>query len=220
MRHGELTIITSDSAEASMVHSCRLGSDAEKAGLPTLIVNCALSPKRFKEHFNANHQPKAKPELFLHSSVKGNLASEADAIDQMVYEGKVGLVIIVGWEWTSSSWRRKQRLLHYLRELMAERDVAVVVYSHCHNNPKPGHVDKGGVGKLALMSMFVAEIEMSEELESSCPKPPPLVFKNIAEEQAAERSARELISKINGLGERVEEAPREPKYSTGGEVCT
>ena len=56
LRDGEVTIVTSVSAEASMVHSCRLGADMQKAGVPTLILNCAISDKRFREYFAKNHK--------------------------------------------------------------------------------------------------------------------------------------------------------------------
>lgn len=200
LRDGEVTIVTSVSAEASMVHSCRLGADMQKAGVPTLILNCAISDKRFREYFAKNHKwSNNNPKLMFKSSSRGNLAADAEDITQIIAEGRIGTVVVLGWEWTSSSWRRKQRLLHYLREIMDIYGVAVVVYSHCYNSPKPGHVDKGGLGKLALLAMFVVGIEASEDLEESCPKPPPLVYTDLAERQAAERSAQLLMSKINGL---------------------
>lgn len=200
LRNGEVTIVTSESAEASMVHSCRLGADMQKAGVPTLILNCAISDKRFREYFAKNHKwSNNNPKLMFKSSSRGNLAADAEDISQIIVEGRIGTIVILGWEWTSSSWRRKQRLLHYMREIMDIYGVAIVVYSHCYNSPKPGHVDKGGLGKLALLAMFVVGIEASEELEESCPKPPPLVYKDLAERQAAERSAQLLMSKINGL---------------------
>ena len=201
LRNGEVTIVTSDSAEASMVHSCRFAAETQKAGVGTLVINCALSDKRFREYFlKHNGWSNSEPKMLFKSSVRGNLIGDAEDISQLIIEGRIGTVVIVGWEWTSSSWRRKQRLLHYLREIMDMYSVVVVVYSHCYNSPKPGHVDKGGLGKLALLAMFVVGIEASEQLEKDCPKPPPLVYKDLAERQAAERSAQLLINKINGIG--------------------
>ena len=200
LRHGEVTIVTSESAEASMVHSCRFAADTQKAGVATLILNCALSDKRVREYFLKHHKwSNNDPQLLFKSSVRGNLIGDAEDISQIIYEGRIGTVVILGWEWASSSWRRKQRLLHFLREMMDTYSVAVVVYAHCYNSPKPGHVDKGGLGKLALLAMFVVGIEASEQLEKDCPKPPPLVYRDLAELQAAERSARQLINKINGI---------------------
>lgn len=201
IRQGEVTIVTSESAEASMVHSCRFGDSTAKAGVSTLILNCAMSDKRFKEYFHANHKwQNSTPQLLFKSSVRGNLVGDAEAIEQLCSESHIGMVIILGWEWTSSGSRRKERLLHFLRSLMEDYNIAVVVYSHCYNAPKPGHIDKGGVGKLALLAMFVAEITASDELEKACPKPKPMSF-SMKDVQDAEESARLLIRKINELGD-------------------
>ncbi len=200
MRPGELTIMTSKSAVASMVHGCAVGEESVRAGMGTFILNLGMSQKRFAEYFHANHEWKNDGAQFLFKTcVRGNLNTERENISQVVSEAKISTLIILGWEWASSSWRQKQRLLGFLRELMDASEVSVVVYSHCFNAPRPGRLDKGGVGKLALMAMFVAELEATDELEESCPKPPPLVYRSLAEKQAIERGAHALINKINEI---------------------
>jgi hypothetical protein len=200
VRHGEVTVVTSTNAVATMKHSSRLAVATQKAGVPVLLVNCGMSDKRFREYFYETHSPQIKKqELVLHSSVRGNLIGEREAIDQIVEETGTGVLIIAGWEWTSDSYRRKQRLLSYLRALAEERDVAIVIYSHIANAPIAGEIDHGGLGKLSLLAMFVVEIEASKVLEDAAPKPPPLVSQSLEEEEAAERSAQVLINNINGL---------------------
>jgi hypothetical protein len=48
---GELTIVTSDHAEASMRHSSRLANSFRKAGLNVLVINCGMSDRRFRSHY-------------------------------------------------------------------------------------------------------------------------------------------------------------------------
>ena len=200
LRHGEVTIITSDNAMATMQHSSRLAESIKNAGSPTLLINCGMSDKRFKEYFYENHDAAVKNhEIVLYSSIRGDLIGEREAIDQIVVEAGIGVVIIAGWEWTSSSWRRRQRLLFYLRELMEDRDVAIIIYSHTANAPVAGEIDHGGVGKLALLAMFVIELNTVEELEKQVPIAPSVCYRTYEEYLEAERSAQVMLSKINGL---------------------
>jgi len=77
--------------------------------------------------------------------------------------------------------------------------VAIVIYSHIANSPVAGEIDHGGLGKLALLAMFVVEIEASELMDEQVPKPPALVVRSLEDEAAAERSAQSIINKINGM---------------------
>ena len=200
IRHGELTIVTSNNADDSMKHSSRLAANTQKAGVPVLLLNCAISDKLFKEYFHKAHEHcPGRKELIAKSCTRGDLIGEREAIDQIIEETGTGVIIIAGWEWASSSWRRKQRLLFYLRQLMEERDVAIVIYSHVHHAPVPREIDHCGLGKLSLLALFVVELEASSQLEKQVPKPPPIVYHSYEEYEAAERSAQLLINKINGL---------------------
>jgi hypothetical protein len=202
IRHGEVTVVTSDNATATMQHSSRLAKNTQKAGVPVLLINCGMSDKRFREYFYAEHDtPSNKKGVYLMSSVRGDLIGERGDVEQIVFEAGIGVIIIAGWEWTSSSWRRKQRLLFYLRELMAEQDVAIIIYSHVSNAPVAGEIDHGGLGKLSLLAMFIVVLEVSEELETVAPKPPAIVYNTMEEYEAAERSALVLINKINNFEE-------------------
>ena len=159
-----------------------------------------MSDKRFKEYFYDHHDITGKKNrLVLHSSVRGDLIGEREAIDQIVTETAASVIIIAGWEWTSSSWRRKQRLLFYLRELMEDRDVAIIIYSHTANAPVAGEIDHGGIGKLSLLAMFIIELNTAEELEKQVPQAPAVCYETYEEYLEAERSAQLMINKINGL---------------------
>ena len=131
----------------------------------------------------------------------------------------IGTVIIAGWEWTSSSWRRKERLLFYLRELMEECGITVIVYSQATTNPTAGKNDRGGIGKLAMLAVGIVRLEASEDLESVRPKVLPMVIKK-DEWEAAERSAQLLVNKMNELqGENAELGITDDELGIGaGEV--
>jgi hypothetical protein len=141
-----------------------------------------------------------KIHLIVHSSVRGDLAGERDAIAQKVRECKIGVVIIAGWEWTSNSYRRKERLLYNLRELMEDEDIAVIIYSQCQTKPIAGNYDRGGLGWLAMLAVIIVAMEASAEMKNEVPKPPPIVIRNEAEMEEAEAAVAQLLSnKINGL---------------------
>ena len=46
---GELSVILAESAEDIMRHSCALALKAQSIGMGTLIINCGMSDRRFKE---------------------------------------------------------------------------------------------------------------------------------------------------------------------------
>jgi len=219
MAHGEITIVKSDHAEKLMKGSHELAAEIQRVGMGVLLINCGMSDRRFRE-YSEPAKLKAKSEklkrgkknpsaekvhLIIHSSVRGDLAGERDAIAQKVRECRIGVVIIAGWEWASSSWRRKERLIFNLRELMADEDVAVVIYTQSPTKPVLGTYDRGGIGKLAMIAIACVDHQASVILEAEVPKPPPIV---ITEQEAleAERSAQLFINKINGLQPQMRNA--------------
>ncbi len=206
--HGEITIVTSDSALDTMRHSARMAIGLCEMGLSTMLINCGMSKKRFNQHFYETHDGvpigKGKGTLFPHTSVAGNLADEQDGITQIVSGSNVSVVIITGWEFTSSNYRRRQKLLFYLRTLMEEQEVAIVIYAHCANQPVAGKIDKGGIGKLAMISSHIAKLELTEEFEDRIKKPQGRVVMSDDWLEAG-RSAQLLISKINRLGTHPED---------------
>ncbi len=214
LAHGRVTVVMSDNGDKVMAHSCKLAGSIKTAGIGVLLINCGMSDRSFREHAGdledfrtfPHHlvEPDSKPQLVIHTSIRGDLVCERDAIDQLVQNLRIGTVIIAGWEWASASWRRKEALLFYLRELMAEKDCAVVVYSQAVTKPVKGTFDRGGIGKLAMMAGFIIRDDASETLERLKPLPPPMVV-SAEEWAAAERSAQLLANKINELqGEKSE----------------
>jgi hypothetical protein len=200
LAHGEISIVLSDHAEKVMRHSCALGQSLKKTGINTLLINCGMSNKRFRSHAGYPEDGNAKTHLLIRSSVKGDLIAEKDSLDQIISECKIGVIIIAGWEWASSSFRRKQRLLFYLRELMDQQDIAVVIYTQIATDPVAGKYDKNGLGKVAQLAVAIVRDETSIELEKSVPKAPPAVYNSEEELREAERSAQLMISKVKGLG--------------------
>lgn len=188
-----------------MRHSCELASAIKKVGVSTLLINCGMSDRRFREHAGYPEEGNPKAHYIIRSSIRGDLIGERIEIDQLLSECKIGVIIIAGWEWASASWRRKEKLLFYLREIMAERDVAIIIYSQTATKPIVGKYNRGGVGKVAMLALAIVRDEMSTELEKAVPKPPPLVINSAQEHKAAERSAQLLINKINEIQAEVGE---------------
>jgi hypothetical protein len=207
---GELTIVTSDHAEATMQHSSRLADSFRSAGLNVLAVNCGMSERRFREHYYKTYgEPFSertrgkqtrgeRTRVILRTSLVGNVAGDREAIDQIVREAKIGVVILAGWEFASSTVRRRNRLFFYLRELMHERGISVIVYSQSLNNPVAGKM--GALGKLAAAAMEVVKIDSSKALENAIKKPPVIAWESEHEQHTIERGVQQLVRNINELG--------------------
>jgi hypothetical protein len=208
LAHGELSVVLSESAENMLSHSTKLASDIRKHGVSTLLINCGVSTNRFHEHvmpatttsdwFPDYKKDEKEIKLVPYSSTRGDLIGDADTIAQIVSSAHIGVVIIMGWEWTSSSWRKRERLYYFLRQLMEEHHVAVIVYSQARTEPTVGMYDRGGIGKLGMMCVAIIKDTTSSELEKVAPRPAPMVVtpKEWAE---ATRCAQLLVNKINGL---------------------
>jgi hypothetical protein len=207
MAHGELSVVLSKSAENMLVHSTKLASDIRTLGIGTLIVNCGVSERRFAEHLEPYmstsdrfyvRKDEKEVKLASLSTCRGDLINEGDTITQIVGQCGIGVVIIMGWEWSSSTWRRRERLYYYLREQMQEQNVAVIVYSQATTEPEVGIYDRGGIGKLGMMCVAIIKDETTEEIEKVHPRPKPIVM-NAKDWAEATRSAQLLINKTNGL---------------------
>jgi hypothetical protein len=192
-----------------LTHASKLASDIRKHGVSSLLINCGVSANRFNEHvmpltnssdwFYKRTDPK-ETKLVPYSTCRGDLIGDSDTITQIVSSAGIGVVIIMGWEWTSISWGRRERLLYYLRQLMQEHNVAVIVYSQATTEPTVGVYDRAGIGKLGMMCVAITKDTTSTELEKVAPRPEPMVVtpKEWAE---AQRSVELLVYKINDLQE-------------------
>jgi hypothetical protein len=207
LAHGELSIVLSESAENMLAHSTKLASDIRNLGVGTLIVNCGVSERRFHEHIEPyistsdrfySRKDEKEVKLASLSTCRGDLVSEGDTITEIVGQAGIGVVIIMGWEWTSSTWRRRERLFYYLRELMHNHNVAVIVYSQARTEPTVGIYDRGGIGKLAMMCVAITKDTTTAEIEKVHPRPKPIVM-SAKEWAEASRSAQLLVNKVNGL---------------------
>lgn len=207
LAHGELSVVLSESAENMLAHSTKLASDIRNLGVNTLIINCGVSKQRFNEHLEPyistsdrfyTRKDEKEVKLANLSTCRGDLVGESDTVTEIVARAAIGVVIIMGWEWTSSSWRRRERLLYYLRELMEEHNVAVIVYSQATTEPVVGKYDRGGIGKLGMMSVAVTKDTTTAEIEKVAPRPMPIILTG-KEWVEATRSAQLLIKKTNEL---------------------
>jgi hypothetical protein len=196
---GELTVVTSDHAEASMRHSSRLADSFRKIGLSSLVINCGLSDRRFRSHYYNTHGEDTfkKPMMLLHTSRVGNVIGDREGIDQMIREGKISVIILVGWEFASATTRRRNRLFYYLQELMQEHNLPVIVYSQTTGTPIAGMM--GPLGKLGAAAFEIVRIDTSSVLEEAVKKPPVLVWESHEELRKAEEGVQQLLMNINAL---------------------
>lgn len=217
LAYRELSVVVSQNTDICMRHSCTFADATHTLGVGVLLVNCGVSPQRFHEYapkrttffridgedgervFTPNTNiPNPKSQMMILDSVRGNLAGQVGAIREIIEQCDIQVLIISGWEWSSSSWRRKERLLYFLREIMAELGVAVIVYAQTTTNPTVGENDKGGIGKLATIAFAITDLRGAELSSEIAPSIPPMVVSN-EEWYEAERSARLLVNKINGI---------------------
>jgi hypothetical protein len=213
--NGELTVVTSDHATATMRHASQLAFDAKGLGLNVLIINCGMSDKRFRGHIHEKfgEQVYHANRMVIHTSVCGDLVGERDALDNIIYQANISTIILCGWEFASSTPRRKERLMFYLRELMANNNVSVTVYCHTAIAPVAGKIDRGGIGKLSLMAFQICEVDSSKQLEPILQRPKAIVATGQDIDEATE-SVRLLLNKVNALagdGQKIllpHEAPK------------
>ncbi|HET9136817.1 MAG TPA: hypothetical protein VFO76_09275 [Candidatus Kapabacteria bacterium] len=173
---GEITIVRTLAAADVMKHSCGFAQALRKKGSGVLIVNTGLSKRRFKEaaceagievnqvrETNAMVSP-GKTSLIIQTSLAGELSKELESIRTLCKEAKISVVVITGWEWTSSSYRRKEQLLFGLRQLLNDLDIAVVIYTQSPQYVTCGQYSRGGVGKLAMLAYDVVDYDPINEL--------------------------------------------------------
>ncbi len=199
MHPGELTIVKNTHADEAMRHSVRLAHEANQAGLGVLIINCGMSDRRFREHFNeVTSESEKDPRLIVHTATRGNLVKDRDVLEPVIAKSQIGLIIFVGWEWASDSYKRTRRLYTFLWEIMDWQDSAIVVYANAPHEITAGKLDQRGLGKLTLMAYATCELNSVEKLEKLRPLPKPLVA-SARDQELAEKGVAELVKKINGL---------------------
>ena len=219
LAHGELTVIVSDHAEKVMRHSCKLAKSVKEAGVSALLINCGMSDARFREHSGYPEEANPAAHLVIKSSIRGDLIGERVEIDQIISECNIRVLIIAGWEWAASGFRRKERLLFYLREIMKEYGIAVICYTQRAAKPVAGKYDRGGIGKLSMLAIAIFRDDISDTLEKAVPKPPPLVIHSDDEMLEAERSAQLLAREINNFQSEVA-SPRSEVGEEKGVIST
>jgi hypothetical protein len=225
LAHGELSLVVAKSAEEATDHSWEIAAACQQLGVGVLLVNTGISKRRFTMADPRRDAPSSHERqgalLMVHTSNRGNVVGETSEIQQLIRDCNIGVVIISSWEWTSSNYGRQRSLRYFLREIMEEEDVAVIVYSQTATTPVAGRYDRGGTGRLAEMAVAVADIRGSRGSSVSSPRPAPIIFHGSKERAEIEmlnmertvREANALVnSKINDLGPHLgsSRAPDDP----------
>lgn len=212
LAHGELSLVMSVSADEAVHHSWQLATECQRLGIGVLLVNTGFSKRRFTMADPRDHRASAakressqtrEPLLMVHSSNRGNVVGEANEIAQVVRDCKIGVVIFTSWEWSASNYGRSRSLRYFLREIMEDEEVAVIVYSQAPTTPKPGYYDRGGTGRLAEMAVGVADVRGTFETQAASPRPGPIVATSTYERRAMEETVRRatqlVANEINHL---------------------
>lgn len=211
---GEITVLMHQNAETITHHACQSAQVIRQHNLGVLLLNCAATNLRFNAVANkyiTDDSRKRKPHLYTRTMERGNLADEKKYVEDMIDAAGINVLIISGWEWTSSSYRRKQRLLYLLREWAERKNVAIIIYSQARTEPTLGEYDRGGLGWLASIAYAIVKIDAVKQTED-IPAPPPLIITE-EDQAAAERSAQLIADMLKSYG-RGEALPRQEEQET------
>lgn len=205
---GELTVIVADTVDDMLHHSARLATDSHSLGLGVVLVNCGITRARFNEYTDhitkysdsSYYGKNQKPRLVGYTSAVGNLVNDEYALKSLRYHAMASVLIIVGWEWSSNSYLRKDKLLFLLREIL-DSGITIIVYSQTRTKPTPGRMDRAGIGKLGTLARSVTSIEAVEASHKAAPAETPVVA---SEEEMAnvEKAIQLTINNINGLPDK------------------
>lgn len=204
---GELTVIVADTADDMLRHSSQLAADTYALGIGVAVINCGITRTRFNEYTehitkytdNSYFAKKQKPRIVGYTCEVGNLINDEFALRSLRYHAMASIVIIVGWEWSSDSYSRKDKLLFMLRKLLDE-GTTIIIYTQTRTKPVPGRMDRGGIGKLGTLARSVTSIEAAVASHKSAPAETPVVA---TEEEMAkvEKEIQSIMNNINGLGD-------------------
>jgi hypothetical protein len=204
---GEISVVMSKDAEQMLRHSAAVAADIQRKGIASVVINCGITERRFNEHFaplatagsrNIRPENRKNVPLLRLSTRRGDLIDRVEYIREAIQARKATIVMILGWEWTSSTYRRSQDLLYALRDIAEANNAAVIVYTQRITKAEPGTYDRAGIGKLGMLAVAVStvdDIEKREEMKAAVDET------ELSDED--ERKAREgvtlLINKINNL---------------------
>lgn len=217
---GELTVIVADTADDMLRHSAQLATDTHALGLGVVLINCGITRTRFNqytEHITKCSQytyesQKRKPRLVGYTSEVGNLVNDEYALRGLRAHAMASVYIIIGWEWSSNSYTRKDKLVFMLRELLDE-GATIIVYSQTRTKPIPGRMDRAGIGKLGSLARSITSIEAVVASHKAIPVEPPVIATE-EEMEKVEQSIQSIMNNINGLGDKSQKKnevlPRSP----------
>lgn len=93
---------------------------------------------------------------YFDSRQHGELGKREDLLIDVGWDN-YDVVIVTTWEMAARSYRYREALLFDLGKL-SERGVTVIVFSTTTTEPKSGRADRGGVGRLSIISSNILSI--------------------------------------------------------------
>lgn len=193
----EVTIFQGDHAERNLDASLRQALMLRNLNRSVYYINSAFSAWTFmaraREILGKNATSGMMPRFNCLTAPRGQLARRHRELRSDI--GSASVVIINSWEFASCTPRLATDLLFFLRSLVTEDEITVIVWSQSDTNAEAGTIKHGGVGKLAAIARHIEPIAKELRLDENA-------------RAAAELEALESGGRGTGDGVRVNNARR------------
>ncbi len=194
----EVTIFQGDHAERNLDASLKQALMLRNLNRSVYYINSAFSAWTFmaraREILGKNATSGFMPRFSCLTAPRGQLARRRRELRDDI--GSASVVIINSWEFASCTPRLATDLLFFLRSLVTEDEITVIVWSQADSSAEVGTIKHGGVGKLAAIARHIEPIAKELRLDENA-------------RAAAELEALELGGR--GTGDGVREGKHAPR---------
>jgi hypothetical protein len=214
LQFGEITVIQADDCTRMLEHCAMMADTFQEREQAVLVINCGVSSMRFNEFIQPVYEkcctrldPKKYRPMYFISSTRGELVDQSEYVEEILQSIKPRFVILVGWEWASNTYRRKEKLMYFLRNICEDFNLSVLVYSQKPSNAVAGRFDRGGLGKLAIAAASVMKLKTVERSDVQKFHREAIIPDETDMQEAAE-CVQLSINKINNLEGENRDLPR------------
>ncbi len=167
----EITICCGENVLLNTRAACEKGLELVASGYfrRAMVLNCASThrwgmsvARSLTTEARLTHAP--WKQLDILTLGQGRLSQELGFIRSRVERTGVDVILINSWEFASANARYREEAIFALRELMAELNVTIVVYSQATPKEyKPGCIMRGTLGRLSALAAIIGPVETREE---------------------------------------------------------
>jgi hypothetical protein len=165
----EVTIFRGDHAERNLDASLRQALMLRNLNRSVYYINSSFSAWTFmaraREILGKNATSGFMPRFRCLTAPRGQLAKRHRELRDDI--GSASVVIINSWEFASCTPRLANDLLFFLRSLVTEDEITVIVWSQTDTNAEVGTIKHGGVGKLAAIARHIEPIAQALEIDAN-----------------------------------------------------